>query len=297
MAKPAFGAWLGTTWAPHEVLAVAGEAEAAGFDSVWLADHFMANTGTEEVSDRGNLECFGMLAGIAAVVPRVRLGSLVASITFRHPAVLANVAATVDGISGGRLVLGVGAGWQLNEHAAYGLALGPVRERIDRFEEGLQVLTGLLREPTTTFAGDHYTVTGAPIVTRPCAARLPILIGAAGEQRMLGVVARHADEWNCWSTPELFAHKSNVLDEHCERIGRDPREIRRSTQAMLEIDGDSSGPGSAVVSGSVAQIVDVIGQWADAGVDEVIVPGIRGSADDARRLFDRVASDVLPQLS
>ncbi|MGD9985391.1 LLM class flavin-dependent oxidoreductase [Pseudonocardia sp.] len=296
MAKPAIGAWLGTTWAPHEVLAVAGETEAAGFDSVWLADHFMANTGTEEVSSSGNLECFGMLAGIGAAVPRVRLGSLVASITFRHPAVLANIAATVDGIAGGRLVLGVGAGWQLNEHAAYGLPLGPVRERIDRFEEGLQVLTGLLREPSTTVAGEHYTVTGAPVVTRPGAARMPILIGASGEKRMLGVVARYADEWNCWSTPELFAHKSRVLDEHCDRIGRDPREIRRSTQAMLEIDGDTTGAGSAVVSGSVAQIVDTIGRWSDAGADEVIVPGIRGTADEGRRLFERVASDILPQL-
>jgi len=296
VTKPAIGAWLGTTWAPHEVLAVAGEAEAAGFDSVWLADHFMANTGTEKVSDRGNLECFGMLAGIAAAVPRVRLGSLVASITFRHPAVLANIAATVDGIASGRLVLGVGAGWQLNEHAAYGLPLGPVRDRIDRFEEGLQVLTGLLRSDSTTVAGEHYTVTGAPIVTRPGAARTPILIGASGEKRMLGVVARYADEWNCWSTPELFAHKSRVLDEHCERIGRDPREIRRSTQAMLEIDGEGTGAGSAVVSGSVAQIVDTIGQWSDAGVDEVIVPGIRGTADEGRRLFDRVATEILPQL-
>lgn len=296
MSTLAIGAWLGTAWTADEVVTAAREAEASGFDSVWLADHFMANTGTEEVSESRNLECFGMLAALATAVPRVRLGSLVASITFRNPAVLANVAATVDALSGGRLVLGVGAGWQLNEHAAYGLPLGPVRERIDRFVEGLDVLSGLLRRPRTTVEGDHYVVTGAPQVVATDAPRIPLLIGAAGEQRMLGVVARYADEWNCWSTPEVFAHKSAVLDEHCARIGRDPRTIRRSTQAILDIGGSGVGGNNPVVSGSVAEIVDVIGRWREAGLDELIVPGIRGSADQAHRLFDRVMGDIAPQL-
>jgi len=296
----AVSAWLGTTWAARDVVSVAQEAERAGYDGVWVADHFMANTGTEEVSPRGLLECFSVLAGLATAVPRVRLGSLVASMTYRHPAVLANIAATLHDLSDGRLVLGVGAGWQLNEHAAYGIELGSVRERIDRFEEGLAVLDGLLRTPETTVKGEYYTVRGAPTVTGDAAPapRVPILVGAGGEQRMLGVVARHADEWNCWSTPEVFAHKSAVLDEHCARIGRDPAEIRRSTQALFYIDGDpgETPAGPVVVSGSVGEIVDTIGRWRETGLDELIVPGMRGTPAEAVALFERFRSEIIPQL-
>ncbi|MFC7655882.1 LLM class flavin-dependent oxidoreductase [Pseudonocardia benzenivorans] len=158
------------------------------------------------------------------------------------------------------------------------------------------MLTGLLRDDSTTVDGEYYTVSDAPRVVAADAPRTPLLIGASGERRMLGVVARYADEWNCWSTPELFAHKSAVLDEHCARVGRDPRTIRRSTQAIIDIDGEGLGPGSAVVSGSVAEIVDVIGRWREAGLDELIVPGIRGTADQARRLFDRIMGEIVPQL-
>ncbi|MFC4943014.1 TIGR03560 family F420-dependent LLM class oxidoreductase [Pseudonocardia sp. GCM10023141] len=288
-------AWLNGTWAAEDVVAVAKDVEAAGYDGIWLADHFMANTGTAERSDTPLFECFGLLAGLATVVPRVRLGSLVASMTYRHPAVLANTAATIDELSGGRLVLGMGAGWQLNEHAAYGIELGSVTERIDRLEEGLAVLTGMLRTERTTVEGTHYTVTDAPRVPTS-GRRIPIMLGAAGERRMLGVVARRADEWNCWSTPELFARKSAVLDEHCARIGRDPRTIRRSTQAILDIDGTPTESRQPIIAGSVNQIVDVIGRWREAGLDELIVPGIRSDAADARVLFERFHAEIRPQL-
>lgn len=291
----AVSAWLGTTWSASDVVAVGREAEALGYDGLWVADHFMANTGTEERSDRAMRECFSLLAGLATAVPRVRLGSMVAGITYRHPAVLANIAATTSDLSGGRLVLGLGAGWQLNEHAAYGIELGPIRTRIDRFEESLAVLDGLLRTDRTTLDGTHYTISDAPRV--PAEHRIPVMIGASGEQRMLGVVARWADEWNCWSTPEVFAHKSAVLDEHCARIGRNPKEIRRSTQAVFVIDGkaeDVQGP--VVVAGSVAEIVDTIGRWQEAGMDELLVPAIRGSAAEARELFGRFQTEIRPQL-
>jgi alkanesulfonate monooxygenase SsuD/methylene tetrahydromethanopterin reductase-like flavin-dependent oxidoreductase (luciferase family) len=287
-------AWLNTTWSTADVVDVAREVEAAGYDGLWIADHFMGNTGTEERSDVALRDCFSVLAGLATAVPRLRLGSLVAGVTYRHPAVLANIAATTSDLSGGRLVLGVGAGWQLNEHDAYGIPLGPVRERIDRFEEGLAVLHGLLRTPRTTVSGQHYSVRDAPQV--PAADRIPLLIGASGEQRMLGVVARWADEWNTWSTPEVFARKSAVLDEHCERIGRDPREIRRSTQAVFLIDGTAPESRSPVVAGSVAQIVDTVGRWREAGLDELIVPTIRGDVAEGRELLGRFATEIRPQL-
>jgi F420-dependent oxidoreductase-like protein len=294
VAELAVGAWLSPGWSPEDVLAVAGEVEQTGYDSVWMADHFMANSGTEEVAEPVMFECFSLLAALAAAVPRVRLGSLVAGITYRHPAVLANMAATIDALSGSRLVLGVGAGWQLNEHAAYGIQLGSVRERIDRFEEGLAVLRGLLTEPRTTITGEYYTITDAPRVpvVRP---RVPILIGASGERRMLGIVAEHADEWNCWSTPEVFAQKSAVLDEHCERIGRDPRTIRRTTQAMLQPGKQTSVPGRFVVGGSTQQIVDAIGRWREAGLDELIVPTF-GSVDEARELYSWLQKEIFPQV-
>jgi alkanesulfonate monooxygenase SsuD/methylene tetrahydromethanopterin reductase-like flavin-dependent oxidoreductase (luciferase family) len=291
----AISAWVSAAWSTDDIVAVATEAERDGYDGIWVADHFLTNTGTEQISDGPAMrECFSVLAGLATAVPRVRLGSLVASMTYRHPAVLANMAATIDDLSGGRLVLGVGAGWQLNEHAVYGIGLGPVRERIDRFEEGLQVLDGLLRTPSTTVAGEHYTVTGAPAV--PGTGRIPVLIGAKGEKRMLGLVARWADEWNTWSTPEIFAQKSAVLDAHCEKLERDPGTIRRSTQAILDFGGGAGEGMGLVVGGSVAAIVDAVGRWREAGLDELILPAIRGGAAAGRELFARFRAEVVPQL-
>lgn len=294
MPALAIGAWLSTGWAADDILAVAREAEQAGFASISVADHFMGNTGTDKPGEGTMYECFALLAGLATAVPRVRLASMVAGVTYRHPAILANTAATIDALSGGRLVLGVGAGWQLNEHAAYGLPLGPVRERIDRFEEALEVLRGMLTQPSTTVQGKHYTVTDAPRVpaARP---RIPILIGAKGERRMLGVVAKYADEWNCPSDPELFAHKSAVLDEHCARIGRHPRSIRRSTHPTLTRD-PASEYSPDLFTGSTDRIVDAIGRWREAGADEVIVPALFWTADETRGIYARLQSEVLPQL-
>ncbi|MCE3551385.1 hypothetical protein LWC33_07960 [Pseudonocardia sp. RS11V-5] len=122
------------------------------------------------------------------------------------------------------------------------------------------------------------------------------MLGASGERRMLGIAARWADEWNCWSTPEVFARKSAVLDEHCAWIGRDPRTIRRSTQAVLQIDGSPADAPAGVVAGPVDRIVDVIGRWREAGLDELIVPGLHGDADQARELFGRFHTEIRPLL-
>jgi F420-dependent oxidoreductase-like protein len=290
-------AWLDLSWPIDEVIAIGREAEQAGYHGLWVADHFMDNTGTEERSDLGKHECFSVLAGLATAVPRVRLGSMVAGITYRHPAVLANMASTIDHLSGGRLVLGIGAGWQLNEHAAYGIELGSIGARIDRFEESIEVLRGLLTEPRTTVEGKYYQVIDAPMEPKPVQARLPIMIGASGEKRMLGVVAATADEWNTWSVPELFARKSAVLDEHCARVGRDPKSIWRTTQAMVRLDeSESVSPRFDTIGGSIDQVVDTVGQWQAAGLNEWLVPGF-GSPARARDLFARIMGEVVPQLS
>ena len=208
----------------------------------------------------------------------MRLGSLVLGATYRHPAVLANWAATVDHASGGRLVLGIGAGWQENEHEQYGLRLGSPGERIARFDEELQVIRGLLTEPTTTVHGEHYELrrhqrAQARAGTAPASSS-----GGKGD-RMLGVVARHADEWNMWSRPTSSPSAPRCSARRCEAIGRDPATIPRSTQTLVFLTDDEAraadrrGPGGAppAVAGDAARSPSGAA-WAAVGVDEMIVP-------------------------
>jgi len=155
-----FSVWpnLANPWS--EVVATVNHAEATGWDGVYVADHFMPDDGAGDPA-HPVLECGSLVAALGAVLPRVRIGTMVYGITYRHPAVLANMAATVDVITGGRFTLGVGAGWQVNEHEQYGIELPPVKQRLDRFVEALRVLRGLLREPTTTVDGEYYQLTDA----------------------------------------------------------------------------------------------------------------------------------------
>jgi F420-dependent oxidoreductase-like protein len=280
-----FSIWPTTKRPWDEIVELTRHCEATGWDGVYVADHFMPHGDfTPDVDqtaplDGDTLECWSVVAALAATVPRLRLGTLVSSVTYRHPAVLANMAAAVDNISHGRLLLGIGAGWQLNEHAAYGIDLGPVRERLDRFEEACEVVTSLLRERRTTFAGKHYRVTDAPNQPPPVQPRLPVLIGGGGEKRTMRLAARYADEWNFWSTPDELARKVPVLHGHCDAIGRDPAEMRISTQALLFLSGDAArlaetranAPRLAVV-GTASEVTDIVGRYRDAGADELIVP-------------------------
>jgi len=271
-----FAVWPGTQQPWSDILDVARHAELAGWDRVYVADHFMSN---DEAADGPMLECWAVVTALAAAVPRVGIGTLVCGNTYRHPAVLVNQAAAADVVSGGRIVLGLGAGWQENEHARYGIELPPVRERMDRFAEACAIVRSLTTEARTTFHGRHYTLTDAPMEPKPVGP-LPLLVGGGGEKRTLRIAAEHAQEWNVWSTPEVFAHKSAVLDRHCEDLGRDPAEIRRSTQALLFLSDDESflarirerDIGRAAIVGTPAEVVEVVGRYRDAGVDELIVP-------------------------
>lgn len=260
-------------WA--EILELTRHCESTGWDGVYFADHFMPNGADATPLDGDTLECWSVMAALAASVPRLRLGTLVSSVTYRHPAVLANIAAAVDQISGGRLLLGIGAGWQENEHAAYGIELGGVKERLDRFEEACQVLLGLLREQRTTFAGAHYTVTEAPNQPAPVQPKLPILIGGGGEKRTMRIAAQYADEWNAWTTPEVLAHKVGVLRRHCDDLGRDPSGIAVSTQALLFLSTDEAwlaDKRGAGIVGTPAEVTEIVGAYRDAGCDELIIP-------------------------
>lgn len=282
--------WPGAAQPYADVLEVSRHAAETGWDGVYVADHFMPDAGGLLAPDHPVLECGSLIAALGAAVPRIRVGTLVYGNTYRHPAVLANMAATVDQITQGRFTLGVGAGWQINEHQQYGIELPPVGKLIDRFVEALQVLRGLLRQSRTTLHGEYYTLTGAVCEPKPVQDPLPILIGAKGEKRMLRVVAEYADMWNAWGRPDLIAHKSAVLDRHCADVGRDPREIARTAQALIVVDGPlpENLPVPAI-GGSPAKLADEIAEYRAAGLDELIVPDrLLGTGPERFKAMDTV---------
>jgi F420-dependent oxidoreductase-like protein len=222
-----------TTW--PDMLAVWREADGIElYESGWTFDHFYP---IGEGADPGGpcLEGWMPLAALAQATTRLRLGTLVTGIHYRHPAVLANMAATLDIISDGRLELGIGAGWNEQESGAYGIRLGPLKERHDRFDEACEVLRSLLSQDRTDFAGEYYTLTDARCEPKgPQRPHPPIVIGGVGEKRTLRTVARFADHWNFpGGTPQELAQKRDVLYEHCEAVGRDRDEILISSHIRL----------------------------------------------------------------
>ena len=278
-----FSVWPNLAQPVDDVLAVARHAEATGWDGVWVADHFMGDGGGFGSEESPTLEATAVLAALAVATERVRIGPLVLGSTYRHPAVVAKWAATVDHLSAreggeGRLVLGLGAGWQVNEHEQYGIDLPPVRDRVDRFAETCEVISSLLHQPRTSFEGRWFHLAEALCEPKPVES-LPLLVGGKGD-RMLRIAARWADEWNMWGLPELIAQRSAVLDAACERIGRDPAEISRSTQALMVPTDDperarrfvEAVAPRAAVAGPASVITDTVARWRDVGVTEVIVP-------------------------
>ncbi len=287
-----FSVWPTTSQKLDDFMEVAGHAAGSGWDGIWVADHFMS---AAEPVDTPMLECFTTLAALAVNVPRVRIGSLVAGNTYRHPAVLANMAATVDQLSGGRLVLGLGAGWQHNEHQAYGIDLPGVPERLARLEEACAVVRQLFDRPRGDFAGRYYQLTDAPMEPKAARAHLPLLIGGGGERITLGIVARWADEWNTWGTPDVLAAKGAVLDRHCQQAGRDPSTISRSAQVLVDLDGHGEQwrRPMPMVRGGVAELQELLGGYVDAGVDELIVPDWNlGTGTRRRDALDRFLDEV-----
>lgn len=283
--------WPTTTQRWTDLHDAAAHAAESGWDGIWVADHFMPNTPSAEGP---MLECFSVLAGLATSVPGVRLGSLVAGNTYRHPAILAKIASTVDNLSGGRLVLGLGAGWQENEHRAYGIEFFDVPGRLARLEEACAVVRGLLDQDRTTVSGTGYAITDAPLEPKPLQAHLPLLIGGGGEKVTLRIAARWADEWNTWGLPDHLAAKSAVLDRHCEAVERDPAEIARSAQMLVDLDGayPSERPMPSV-SGSVDQLQEMLGGYIEAGVGEFILPDWNLGTGQARRdVMDRFLHEV-----
>ncbi|MCU1458307.1 MAG: luciferase [Actinomycetia bacterium] len=246
-----------TTWA--EMLAIWTAADDIEvFESGWLFDHFYPIHGD---SSGPCLEGWVTLSALAQATKRVRLGTLVTGIHYRHPAVLANMAAALDIVSNGRLELGIGAGWNEEESGAYGIELGTPRERSDRFEEACQVLIGLLSQESTDFDGAYYQLKGARNEPKgPQQPHPPICIGGGGEQRTLRTAALYADHWNnVAGDPTVFAHKRDVLHAHCADVGRDPAEITLSSHVWLR------------GADQIGAVVDEVAALGDVGMDLAII--------------------------
>src|SRR5881396_3530551 len=226
-----FTSLMGQTW--PGVLELWQHLESTGWDTACVSDHFMPNTREREGAV---LEAWSTLSALAAVVPRMRIGTIVLGNTYRHPAVVAKMAAQVDIISGGRLILGLGAGWQRNEHEAYGIPFYTMRERLERLDEACEVIRSLWTEPRSNFKGRYYQLSDAPLDPKPVQKPHPeLMIGGGGERITLRIVAKHADHWNVWGGPQVLTRKGTILDEHCAAVGRDPKSIIRSTNMSLLI--------------------------------------------------------------
>jgi len=215
----------GLTWDRWRALATA--VDGLGFESLWRSDHLFSLFG---VADRPGLDTWPSLTYLAASTRRIRFGPLVCPITFRHPAMLAREAAAVDVLSGGRLELGLGAGWHDGEHAAFGIPYPPVGERMRRLDESIRVIRALWEDGPARFEGKFYRLDGGTAWPKPVQRpRIPIVIGGKGP-RLLEITARHADEWNCGGAqpPAIVRQRTSDLEAACRKVGRDPRAIRRS---------------------------------------------------------------------
>jgi alkanesulfonate monooxygenase SsuD/methylene tetrahydromethanopterin reductase-like flavin-dependent oxidoreductase (luciferase family) len=256
--------------------------EELGFDSLWDCDHF-------QQPSRPNgpyFEGWTLLAALAAQTSRVRIGVLVSCNTFRHPALLAKEAVTVDHISNGRLEIGLGAGWFIPEHEAFGIDFPPPAELVGRFREAVEIVDLLMRQEITTYQGTYYQLTNAPFRPGPVQKpRPPLTLGAHGP-KMLRIVAQYADRWNSHGSVDEMARRNRILDERCAEIGRDPNSIIRSLYGWASL-----MPADPWASPDA--FAEVIGRYHEVGINEFII-----DAPEPERfpVLERVATEVIPKL-
>jgi alkanesulfonate monooxygenase SsuD/methylene tetrahydromethanopterin reductase-like flavin-dependent oxidoreductase (luciferase family) len=256
--------------------------EALGFDSAWDCDHFVQPSRPTGPY----FEAWTLLAGLATLTERIRVGVLVSSNTFRHPSLLAKQAVTLDHISNGRLDIGLGAGWYAPEHPMFGFELWAPGERVARFEEAVELIHNWLTAETTTYAGTYYQLHDAPTRPRPVQQPRPPLVLGGHRPRMLRFIARYADTWNSFGTVEEMRERNALLDAACAQIGRDPISIVRSLYgwaAMMPSDPWDS----------VEAFRDMVGRYAEAGVNEFLIDQPR---PEQQGVLERVAAEVLPSL-
>lgn len=267
------------------VVEMAVAAEESGFSSLWVMDHLyqLPALGGE---DQPMLEAYTLLGALAARTRSVQLGTLVTGVTYRNPAILAKEVTTLDVISGGRAILGIGAAWHDVEHVAFGVDYPPDRERLDRLEEALQICRAMFTEEAPSFAGRHYRVENVRNLPRPIRSEgIPIMVGGGGEKRTLRLVAQYADACNVNGDLDTVRHKLEVLRKHCDDVGRDPAEVRNTrlsslfladtpeqsaeTREMLVGMAGEEFVGSCTI-GTDDEVVEQVGAAIAAGLDEPI---------------------------
>ena len=287
-----------------EVLGRASAAEESGYDSVWVMDHFYQLPPMGGPS-QPMLDAYTLLGAIAARTSRVKLGALVTGVTYRNPAHLAKIVTTLDVISAGRAILGIGAAWYDVEHDGLGFDFPPAGERLDRLEEALQICRAMFASKAPTFDGTYYRTHEAQNIPPPVQARGPqILVGGGGERRTLRLVAQYADMCNLFGDAAAITHKVEVLHTHCRSVGRDPSEItvsRLATLVLTENEEETAAtkdflrqvtgeePSGSNV-GTADELVGQVEELAAAGVDYFIFNMPTGTAETVRRVGDAVVA-------
>ena len=303
----------GLTWERwRHILALA---ERLGFPSLFRSDHYFTGP-----TQQDSLDAFLSFVLAASETAELRFGPMVTPVTFRRPVDVGRMAAQLDALSGGRFVMGLGAGWNQAEHDAYGLPFPPTRERFERLEDAIHLLRALWAPGAATYDGAYYSLNGADCLPKPPAGRPPILIGGGGEKRTLPLAARHADEWNgVTMTVEVYKQKRDVLARACEAIGRDPNEIEHSMMLFHAVGPpelrEAGGrflqqlfgrPGEPLedflngfrergaLIGGADEIVDTIGRLAEAGLAEIQFQHFLFERDDVPHFL---AQEVAPQVA
>ena len=298
----------GQTWSG--VLELWQHLERSGWDIACVTDHFMPNTKEREGA---MLESWSTLSALAALVPRLRVGTIVLGNTYRHPAVVAKMAAQVDVISGGRLLLGMGAGWQENEHAAYGIPFYTMKERLERLDEACEVMRSLWTKKRSDFTGRYYQLADAPLDPKPVQTPHPeLMIGGGGERVTLRIVAKHADHWNVWGGPQVLTRKGKILDDHCAAVGRDPQTITRSVNMALLITDKkdevaalaktietrmgrhAADARDTCLAGTPDQIREQLQLLKAAGCGVLFIPSLFRPLPELRRDLDRFIAEIAP---
>jgi F420-dependent oxidoreductase-like protein len=272
------------------VLAQARAAEEAGFDSVWVADHLMQAPAVAPVEDP-MLECYTTLGALAVATSRVRLGAFVGCPAYRSAALLGKIVSTLDVVSHGRAIFGIGAGWYEREHLAYGFEeLGHHGERFERMVETIEIVRSMFVNDTTTYHGKHFRAEAALNSPKPVqSGGPPILIAGTGQKRTLRLVAEYADICNVLGSPEIVRHLMDTLDRHCEDVGRDPASICRTVTSMVivrESEQEAEAAMPAVfranpsplrpVAGTQGQVVEMLRRLLEAGADGLILSCVQG---------------------
>ena len=285
------------TWA--EIKAVLDVMDAGRWTSVFAYDHFIPPWHrTDEIMDHeffDTLEGWSLLASVAAVTNTLQLGILVAGNTYRNPALMAKMAATVDVVAPGRVMLGIGAGWNVREHEAYGWEFPSMRERSDRLEEACELIRLLFHsgpEERVDYDGEYYKLKQAAFAPKAGSDKpIPIMVGGTGEKRTLKTLAMYGDIMNVIASPERVSHLSSVLERHCEAVGRDPSEIQKTVHVPIRIIRDEQkakearGENDWAMIGSPQYVIDRIGDFLEVGITE-FTPQIRPQKPEVYQELD-----------